>query len=61
MTPDSVAMTSTISHIRELWGGDRARRADDEPPVDLKLGKAYNKTIEEAVERQERKNSIRRI
>ena len=61
MTPDSVAMTRTISHIRELWGGDRARRADDEPPVDLKAGKAYNKTIDDAVERQEKRNTPRRI
>ena len=49
MTPDSVAMTDTIEHIRNLWGGDRARRADDEEPVNLKQGKAYNKVIADAV------------
>ena len=56
MTPDSVAMTATISHIRQLWGGDRARRADNEDPVNLKDGKAYDKSIEEAVEKQEKRN-----
>ena len=56
MTPDSVAMTATISHIRELWGGDRARRADNEDPVNLKDGKAYNKSIEDAVKQQEKRN-----
>jgi len=59
MTPDSVAMTATISHIRELWGGDRARRADNEEAVNLRYGKAYNKNIESAVEKQE-KRSFRR-
>ena len=53
MTPDSVAMTETISHIRQLWGGDRARRADNEEPVNLKDGKAYNKDIAEAVDKQQ--------
>ncbi|MAH09380.1 MAG: hypothetical protein CL961_06890 [Euryarchaeota archaeon] len=56
MTPDSVAMTATISHIRQLWGGDRARRADNEDPVNLKDGKAYDKSIEEAVEKQRQGN-----
>ena len=55
MTPDSVAMTDTIEHIRNLWGGDRARRADDEAPVDLKKGKAYNKNIADAVEKNSKR------
>jgi SpoVK/Ycf46/Vps4 family AAA+-type ATPase len=59
MTPDSVAMTDTIEHIRNLWGGDRARRADDEDPVDLKLGKAFNKEIHKAV--QENTERLRRF
>ena len=59
MTPDSVAMTKTISHIRELWGGDRARRADDEDPVDLQEGKAYQSKIAAAVEEQEKRRMRR--
>ena len=60
MTPDSVAMTKTISHIRELWGGDRARRADDEDPVDLQEGKAFQSRIAAAVDEQEKRRSMRR-
>ena len=31
MTPDSVAMTATISHIRQLWGGDRLKSGQRRP------------------------------
>ena len=59
MTPDSVAMTKTITHIRELWGGDRARRADDEDPVDLQEGKAFQSRIAAAVDEQEKRRMRR--
>ena len=59
MTPDAVAMGRDIEHIRRLWGGDRARKADDEPEVDLSKGRAHNPEIEAAVETQKRNRGIR--
>ena len=44
MTPDAHAMGSAIEHIRKLWG-DRARRADDEPAVDLTMEGFVNTDI----------------
>lgn len=52
LTPDAHAMGAAIEHIRKLWGGDRARRADDEPAVDLNLEGFVNKDIRAAVEEQ---------
>lgn len=59
MTPDAVAMGTAIEHIRKLWGGDRARKADDEPEVDLTQGRAHNPEIAAAVETQRRNRGIR--
>ena len=54
MIPDAVAMTETISHIRNLWGGDRARRADSGTPVDLDQESLNKKEVRDAVEQQKR-------
>jgi len=55
LTPDAHAMGSAIEHIRKLWGGDRARRADDEPAVDLNMEGFVNNDIREAVEEQSKR------
>ena len=55
MTPDAHAMGSAIEHIRKLWGGDRARRADDEPAVDLTMEGFVNTDIRDAVEEQSKR------
>ena len=60
MVPDAVAMADTISHIRVMWGGDRARRADSEEPVDLNQESLKNEEVRKAVEKQYR-NTIRRM
>jgi len=55
LTPDAHAMGSAIEHIRKLWGGDRARRADDEPAVDLTMEGFVNTDIRDAVEEQSKR------
>ena len=51
LTPDSVAMGDTISHIRLLWGGDRARKADSSELVDVNSEKLNNVEVRAAVKR----------
>lgn len=56
LTPDSHAMSADIEHIRKLWGGDRARRADDEPEVDLNDKDFVNEEIRAAANEQARRS-----
>lgn len=56
LTPDSHAMSADIEHIRKLWGGDRARKADDEPEVDLNQAGFVNQEIRDAVDDQKRRS-----
>jgi len=56
LTPDAHAMGKDIEHIRKLWGGDRARRADDEPEVDLSKSDFMNKDIRDAADTQTKRN-----
>ena len=54
LTPDSVAMGDTISEIRQLWGGDRARKADSSELVDVNSEKLNNREVRAAVRRNRR-------
>lgn len=56
LTPDSHAMGADIEHIRKLWGGDRARKADDEPEVDLNEAGFANEEIRNAANEQKRRS-----
>ena len=58
MVPDAVAMTDTIAHIRSMWGGDRARRADSGDPVDLNQKSLKNEEVRKAVKKQ---HAVRRL
>ncbi|MAU25120.1 MAG: hypothetical protein CL706_06900 [Chloroflexi bacterium] len=51
LTPDSVAMGDTISDIRQLWGGERARKADSSELVDVNSEKLNNVEVRAAVRR----------
>ena len=46
-----------LKHIRKLWGGDRARRADDEPEVDLSRPGFINSDIRDAADEQTKTKS----
>ena len=61
MIPDAVAMSETITHIRKLWGGDRARRADSGVPVDLNQESLKIEEVRKAVEEQRKRTVVRRI
>ena len=56
LTPDAHAMGAAIEHIRKLWGGDRARRADDEPEVDLSRPGFINSDIRDAADEQTKRS-----
>jgi hypothetical protein len=49
-------MGAAIEHIRKLWGGDRARRADDEPEVDLSRPGFINSDIRDAADEQTKRS-----
>jgi len=59
MVPDAIAMTDTIQEIRTLWGGDRARQADSDEPVDLDQPRLKDDDLRRAV--KEQRNSVRRF
>ena len=51
LTPDSVAMGDTITELRELWGGNRARKADSSELVDVNSEKLNDREVRAAVKR----------